>query len=467
MVRSYLTSRSLLFGVVAMLFAACQGEEIVPPTPPRPEPEPPTPAEIRAMLIDTVRLLADHRNLDPLDAPAPVRPELVELGRFLSFDPILSGNRDISCMTCHLPSFATSDGVSLPVGTGGEGLGPARRHPRGEFNPRNTQPLFNLHVQTQFFWDGRLEELDDGEIRTPASDHLTPEMEAIFEFGALSAQGMLPVERRIEMRGGSMDPPNELSALGDGDFAGTWSAIMARLDEIEEYRDLFEAAYPGTSFGDMTFAHASNAMAAFMVSELAFVDTPWDRFLAGDDNALTDAALRGAKSFMTIRCMHCHETDQFDDRNNELKNAATPQLGPGMGDGPGGNDDFGRERVTGDPADRYTFRVPALRNVELTAPYGHAGQFATLEGIVAHYDSIDTRLLEYDVTQVEPALQGTLLDNYDDILATRDTVLLPIIFEDDVTADLVAFLESLTDDAARDLSHIAPARVPSGLPVHR
>jgi len=415
-------------------------------------------------LIDTVRLLADQRNLDPILPPAPVRTELVELGRLLAFDKILSGNRDIACMTCHLPSFSTGDGRSLAVGQGATGLGPARTHPGGQFIPRNSPPLFNLHLPTQFFFDGRVEVRPDGSVSTPAGNQLTPGMEAVFEFGPLSAQPLFPVLSRSEMRA---DQGNELAAVPDGDLQGVWSAIMVRLGAIQEYRDMFEAAYPGTAFDAMTFAHATNAIAGFFISELAFTDTPWDRFLVGDDDQLSNEALRGAKSFMTILCMRCHETDAFDDRNNEFHNVATPQIGPGKGDGPGGNDDFGRERVTGDPADRRLFKTPPMRNVELTAPFGHAGQFATLLAIVEHYDRIDTRLAEYDVTQLESALQGTLLDNFSDILATRDTILLTIVFEPGEGDDLVAFLKSLTDDAARDLSGLAPTSVPSGLPIDK
>ena len=462
-------ARSLLIlGFVVGVIAAACGEDSVaplPPPPPPPEPPEPSPAEVRAMLIDTVRTLAQQRNLDPLEPPSPVRSELVELGRSLAFDRILSGNRDISCMTCHLPSFATGDGRSLSIGVGGSGLGPGRRHPDGEFIPRNSPSLFNLHLSTQFFWDGFVEELEDGSIATEAGDQLTSGMQEVFEFGALSAQPMIPVERRKEMRGSGDD--NELSALEEDDFTGVWAGLMARLGEIEEYREMFEAAYPGTDFADMTFAHAANAIAGFYVAALTFIDTPWDRFLKGDDDQLSDAALRGAKSFMTLGCMHCHETDQFDDRNNEHHNAAIPQIGPGLGDGPGGNDDFGRERVTGDPEHRRLFKTPPMRNVELTGPYGHGGQFATLRAIVVHYDSIDTRIHEYDVSQLEPVLQPTLLNNFDEILATRDTILIPITFDDAVADDLVAFLESLTDDAARDLSHLAPVAVPSGLPIDK
>jgi len=452
-------ARVLSLGVLA---AACSGDPVSPPPPP---PPPPPPDPVRVALIDTVRLLAGQRNLDPLTAAAPVRPELVAAGRALMFDKIMSGNQNIACSTCHLPSFAMGDARSLSIGEGGAGLGPARTQPIGGFIPRNSPSMFNLHLARQFFWDGRVELLDDGSVRTPAGAQLTPAMEAVFEFGALSAFAMFPVVSRDEMQGERGEPGNELGDAPDGDFQSVWAGIMTRLGTFPAYPTMLEAAYPGTAFADMTFAHAANAIAGFLVSELVFVDTPWDRFLNGDNSQLTDPQLRGAKLFMTIRCMRCHETDAFDDRNGEFKNVAVPQIGPGKGDGPGGTDDFGRERVTGDPLDRRLFKTPPMRNVELTAPYGHAGQFATLESIVEHYDEIDVRLMDYDVSQVETALQGTLLNNFSEILTTRDTVLLAIEFDELERDDLVAFLQSLTDEAARNLLGVAPASVPSGLSI--
>ena len=448
--------KRLLALCLAVGIAACgDGPVSVPPPPP-----PPPPGETRAQLIAAVRQLAEVRNLDPIEAPTPVRSALVELGRVLAFDKILSGNRDISCMSCHLPSFATGDGRSLSIGQGATGLGPDRLHPGGTFIPRNSPPLFNLHVAKQFFWDGRVEELPDGTIRTPAGGQLTPDMEAVFEFGALSAQALFPVESRSEMRA---DTGNDLAAVPDGDFTALWAALMVRLGAIAEYRSMFEAAYTGTAFDDMTFAHASNAIAGFYVSELAFTATPWDVFLPGDDGQLTDQQLRGARSFMDFGCMFCHGADEFDD--GKFHNVAVPQLGPGKGDGPGGNDDFGRERVTGDPSDRRLFKTPQLRNVELTAPYGHAGQFAELVAIVRHYDDIDRRLTEFDATQVEPALRGTMLDNVSDILANRDVLTVDRFMEVGEAEDIAAWLESLTDPAARDLSFVVPSSVPSGLPI--
>ena len=453
---------ALIALTASSLLGACADYPVVPePT------EPPDVApSVRTGLINNVRRLVRERNLLPVLPPLPVRSELVELGRFLAFDKILSGNRDVSCMTCHLPGVSTGDGKSLPIGPGGSGLGPERSHPDGDFTLRHSPALFNLHRVRKFLWDGRVEASVRGVISTPAGDHLTPDMRKVLEFGVPSAQPLFPVSAPEEM----LATGNELAeGFGDDEnFTELWSRLMLRLGEISEYRELFEAAYPGTDFDDMTFAHASNAIMGFIISELSFGDSPWDLFLHGDSDRLTDQQLQGAIDFMTVGCNSCHQTDILDGLpGNEFHNDALAQFGPGKGDGPGGRDDFGRERVTGDPADRRRFKTPPLRNIELTAPYGHVGQFATLRGFVEHYNNVDSTLHAYDVTQVDPLLQPTLLQNYGDILATRDTLLLSIRLDEEAIDNLVEFLKALTDASARDLSHVTPPRVPSGLPVDR
>ena len=219
---------------------------------------------------DLVRQLAAARGIVPLPHPAFVRSALVQLGQALTFDKILSGNRDISCGTCHLPAFATGDGKSLSVGQGASGLGPDRVHPQGVFIPRNAPPLFNLAAMKHLFWDGRVQLAADGTIRTPAGDKISPQMTRVFEFGPISALGMFPVTNRAEMRANS---GNELAEIADGELPQIWAALMRRLGAIPEYRAMFEAAYPGQRFDDMTFAHASNAIAGFFVARLTFADT--------------------------------------------------------------------------------------------------------------------------------------------------------------------------------------------------
>lgn len=454
-----MTARSLstpLTGAgVLLLLIACRPDNATEPSAPASLSETST-----STLADEVRALTAGRGIGPLTRPAAVRPKLVLLGQALAFDKILSGNKDISCMTCHLPAFATGDARSLSIGQGATGLGPARVHPTGQFIPRNAPPAFNLFAHNPLFWDGRVAIDAQGRLQTPAGERITAAMRAVFEFGPLSALPLFPVLSREEMRAAT---GNELADIKDKSPQQVWRALMIRLGAIPEYRRMFEAAYPGTSFDDMSFAHAGNAIAGFLIQRFAFNNSPWDRFLAGDDNAMTELELRGAKDFMSARCSICHNGPAFTD--NKFHNVAVAQIGPGKGDGPDGRDDFGRMRVTGLMADRYAFRTPPLRNVALTGPWGHDGAFTDLRAFVDHYSESDIKLRAFTTSHLEPLLQNTLLSTAEQILATRDPLLQGVFFPSDVVDEVTAFMGALTDPAALELSGAVPASVPSGLPV--
>ena len=256
---------------------------------------------------------------------------------------------------------------------------------------------------------------------------------------------------------------NELADIKDKTPQQVWKALMARLGKIPEYRRLFEAAYPGTRFAQMNFAHASNAIAGFLIDRFAFNDSPWDRFLAGDDAAMTEQQLLGAKDFMSARCSICHNGSTFSD--GKFHNVAVAQVGPGEGDGANGRDDFGRMRVTGRTEDRYAFRSPPLRNVELTAPYGHDGAFTDLRAFVDHYSESDIKLRSFTTGHLEPLLQPTMQATIEGILATRDPLLQGVVFPAQTIDEVTAFMTALTDPAARNLAHVVPATVPSGLSI--
>ncbi|MEO5871209.1 MAG: cytochrome c peroxidase [Gemmatimonadaceae bacterium] len=409
-----------------------------------------------------VRTLAAGRGITAMPQPVHVRPELARLGQALTFDPILSGNRNISCGTCHLPAFGTGDGKSLSIGQGGTDVGPSRSHPQGVFIPRNAPPLFNLSAMKHLFWDGRIA-ANGHDFVTPAGTQVSPAMKRVFEFGAISAIGMFPVTNRAEMRGGSGN--NELADIDDADLPGIWSGLMARLGAIPEYRRLFEKAYPGTKFSDMSFAHASNAIGGFVINAYSLANSPWDQFLAGNDYALTSRQLEGAKTFLTLKCSLCHNGAALSD--DQFHNVAVAQVGPGEGNGDGGRDDFGRMNVTGNPDDRYRFRTTPLRNVELTAPYGHDGSIVSLKGFVEHYSESDLKLLAFDPFELEPALRNTVRNNRAAIIAARDTIILGVVIPPELVNKLMDYMTALTDDAARDLRHTIPERVPSRLPVDR
>ena len=423
----------------------------------RHSPVPPVPGTVTPALV---RQLAAERGVVALPPTPYVRPALARLGQALAFDKILSGNRDISCTTCHLPEFATGDGRSLSIGQGGVGVGPGRRMPSGIFIPRNAPPLFNVWAMRHLFWDGRVEITQHGHLSTPAGRQLTREMRRVMEFGPASALAMFPVTSRDEMRayGG-----NELAAIPDSDNTAIWAGIMRRIGRIPEYRRMFEEAYPGQRFEHMTFAHASNAIGAFMVDKLTYANTPWDRFLAGRDNALTPKQLLGAQTFLTLKCSICHNGATFSDE--KFHDVAMVQFGPGKGNGTSLHDDFGRMNITGLESDKYLFRTTPLRNVELTGPYGHDGAIGTLQAFIEHYSDSDQKLLAFDPMQLDPDLRNTLLPNSADILAQRDTLLQGVVLTPALVGQLMDYMSALTDARARDLRHLTPRRVPSGLPV--
>ena len=140
-------SLSTTAALVAASLIACSDR---PTRPTEPALRPAAGQRLSASSVSTaqlVRQLAAGRGIVALRRTAPVRAPLVKLGQALLFDPVLSGNRDIACATCHLPAFATGDGRSLSVGQGASGLGPSRVHPQGVFIARNAPPLFNLGAQ--------------------------------------------------------------------------------------------------------------------------------------------------------------------------------------------------------------------------------------------------------------------------------------------------------------------------------
>ncbi len=401
-------------------------------------------------------------NLDDAAAVArapDVEDDLFTLGQALFFDPLLSGNQDLSCATCHHPSIGTDDNLALSHGVGGTGLGTQREG--GAIIPRNAPALFNLHEYRTMFWDSRVTRRRDGGFDTPAGAALTPEMERTLEHGIVAAQAMFPVTSADEMRGQPGD--NELASLADDDFSGIWSALMTRLGNVPAYVALFEAAYPATPFRDMTFAHAANAIAAYEIRAFERRDSPYQRFLDGDEQALSQAARQGLRDFNEAGCDNCHSGPLLSDF--EHHNTALAQFGPGKGHGTAGTDDFGRAGVTGQENDRYAFRTPPLINVALTGPFGHAGQYTDLREFVAHYRDAARELQQYEVrTHVEQqVLWPTLVPNTAAILETIDRRLRNgRRFDVD---NVVAFLMSTTADSAHDLNDVIPTSVPSGLPI--
>ncbi|MEZ4519753.1 MAG: FG-GAP-like repeat-containing protein [Chloroflexota bacterium] len=414
-------------------------------------------------------LLLSKSGVTQLD-PGPVPDAaLVKLGEALFFDPILSGNRDTSCATCHHPHFATGDGLPLSIGTGGHGLGPDRDMGDGRvLIPRNATELFNRGSAewTTMFWDGRVNLSDVYGLSTPVGNGLPALLD-----NALAAQAMFPVTSRDEMRGDFGDSDvnrqlNEIGSISDMRPKQMWSGLMKRILDEPEYVALFQNAFPDTPVEQLGFEYAATAIAAYEIDAFTFLDSPWDRYLAGDQTALTDEAKQGALLFYgEAGCAACHAGNLMTDQ--AFHNIGVPQLGPGkLSDD---RLDLGRFLETGDHADRYAFRTPPLRNVTLTGPYMHNGAYSDLEAAVRHHlnpagslQSFDPQTLPplfRDQVRMEPDIQADVLSTLDPRLAE-----LPELTDEQV-AQLMAFLNALESPSAVDLSPLVPEHVPSGLPV--
>jgi cytochrome c peroxidase len=408
----------------------------------------------------------DYRPIDLAEA---------ELGQLLFYDPILSGNEEVACATCHHPRLGTADGLSLGIGDGGIGLGPDRvvdmdNLPEQRI-PRNSPALFNLgaHEFTVLFHDGRIavDPNRPGGLRTPLDSDMVTGFVSL-----LSAQTMFPVLSPDEMAGHYGE--NDVSkAVRQGILTGSggaWDVIARRVAGIDAYVDQFDTVYPAIqSADDIQFTDISNAIAAFIEHEWRSDSAPFDAALRGD-TPLTGAAALGMELFYgESGCVACHSGAFQTDHGFHAM--AAPQVGPGKAARFESHaKDEGRFRVTGDPADLYKFRTPSLRNVAVTAPYGHAGSHATLEGFIRdHLDPL-AALSAYDAGQlVLPDLDVSdfrVLEDPAEMAAIAAAVTQPAVAMDDSQiAALVAFLGSLTDPAAAAGRLGVPTSVPSGLDV--
>lgn len=397
-----------------------------------------------------------------LEAPAPGNPAQAELGRMLFFDKILSGNRNISCATCHTPHFATGDGLPLAIGEGGEGLGPNRRIQSAQIIPRNAPGVFGRRLLKTQFFDGRVRELEDGSFVSPGGEALPGGLE-----DALAVVAMFPVTDRAEMRGQPGNEGNELALRQDSDLAGIWIDLTKRILDIPEYVELIQAAYPGVeNLKKINFVHMANALSVFQGNAFSALDSRFDDYLEGDLSALSDREKRGGILFFgQAQCGSCHRGPLLTDES--FHNRLVPQLGPGKGHGESGDQDFGLEGFTGKLVDRFKFRTPPLRNVAITGPWFHSGAFATLEAAVRHELDCLTSVEAYAPGQLEPRFASLYHPEHTaDIMAgatERETAVIALTEEE--IEDLLAFLRSLTSKSAGALSALIPHRVPSGLPV--
>lgn len=318
----------------------------------------------------------------------PLTAAKVELGRKLFFDKRLSADGSISCATCHEPQRAFTDGRRVAEGIVG-------RH-----GSRNSPTLLNAMFNTGQFWDGRVESLE--------------------------AQAKLPLINADEM--------------GDQ----THAQIIARIAPLPEYRQAFEQAFGAA----VTIDGVAKALASFERT-LVSANSPFDRFVAGDLNALNEPARRGLVLFRgKARCSICHTVNpafpfltdgnfrntgvaaNFAGFNGLAKSAMqvsanySPEAIQGLARQSGAFE-LGRFLMTGNSLDIGAYRTPSLRNVELTAPYFHDGSAATLADVVQFY------------------VKGGHENSF------RDWQLEAVNLTEEEQRDLVEFLQSLTSDDAR------------------
>ena len=254
----------------------------------------------------------DRDDIEYPDDEEPTKEE-IELGKTLFFDHRLSVNDKQSCASCHNPELGFSDGLKFSLGTMGEKVG------------RNTPQIYNLAWNVTFFWDGRAPTLED--------------------------QALGPIEAA-----GEMNMPLD--------------KLIPKLKKIKGYHPLFEAAYGKDS---ITKENIGKAIAAFERT-IIVDDTPFDRFMKGDKNAISPDAINGLALFQgKARCIQCHDGPNFTD--NSFHNIGIK------------GDDIGRgKHMKNDRTLDGAFKTPGLRNIIFSAPYMHDGSEATLEDVVRFYN---------------------------------------------------------------------------------
>lgn len=440
-------------------------------------------------LIQANQLTGDPstgRNLPGIETP------MAQLGMHLFFSKSLGGDQDSGCVSCHHPALGGGDDLSLPIGIHSDApdlLGPGRTISNTPIAnvPRNAPTTFNIALWDQvLFHDGRVESLTktagqngaDGGIRTP--DSAFGQVDAQAGADLTAAQARFPVTSIEEMRG-SLEPGqsnqivrNHLAERLDGTNADLQTPdTNSDADTLPDWPTAFSAVFNDNV---ITYDRIAQAIAAYEQSQ-TFVDTPWKAYINGDKGALTADQKSGAILFYTAAeqggagCSGCHSGDFMTDEL--FHNIGMIQVGPGKGDGPDGTGDFGRFRETGIEADRFAFRTPALLNVAVTGPYGHAGSYDTLEGVIRHHLNAANAVDDYfasagtwcqqmaqfstitDCDSLYPNAESDTRAGLNQLLADQTagtSGLENIDLDDSQIASLVAFMGALTDPCLTDAS---------------
>ncbi len=385
----------------------------------------------------------------------PFDMDQAAIGHQLFYDPILSGNQNISCAHCHHPDFGTSDGLSLGIGEGGQGLGPDRTPGVGADKirkriPRNSPGLWNLGAKEihTVFHDGRLSISDvyGNGFNSPAQEWLPEGLNSL-----LAAQALFPLTSQFEMAGNVAE--NQVTGAVHDRIDKGWPILAKRVRTDPRYGPAIVAAFDEvTKTEDITITQIANALAAFMAVEWRSTDSPFDQYLAGDPNALSPVQKDGMELFYgKARCVTCHSGPLMSDQGFHA--LAVPPFGPGRTrQWDPYVRDVGRMGESDRVEDAYRFRTPMLRNVALTAPYGHNGAFPDLESMIRHHlnpaDSFANWTPEMAALPSVPWLQKADFVVWQDQLemqrVRKKIDIDPLVLSEAEIQNLVAFLNALT-----------------------
>jgi cytochrome c peroxidase len=340
----------------------------------------------------------------PLDVPSPSdNPQTAQkasLGKLLFWDPVLSGNKDVACASCHHPSQGYSDGLSLSIGVNGEGLGPQRHFRLPNDIPFAKRNAFTI-VNTAF----------NGMAEDGTCDPSTAAMFFDNRTRSLELQSLEPIKSLEEMKGRSIAS----SAILD--------TIVLRLKNIPQYAGLFSEAF-GTSDA-VTTQNLRKAIAAYERTLIAN-HAPYDEYMRGNGSAMTATQVQGMNAFVANGCAKCHSGSMFSDYALHVLSVPDNTLLP-TDAGAGGT---------------YSFRTPSLRNLSRTGPFMHSGVFSSLDAVLDFYEQVGGRRPQ------NPHVAAIQLDANLQRLNDRDKTV------------IIDFLSALNDES---FDRSIPPTVPSGL----
>ena len=389
--------------------------------------------------------------------------QLAEIGRELWFDPIQGLNDDNTCAGCHSPTNGFGDTQPIAIGIDNNGIvGPGRTGPR---NQRRSPMVMNTAFYPTLMWNSRFH-ASSGDPFDNRHGFVFPAPEGAslsYLPHLLTAQAFIPPTERVEAAGFHFPGGND----------DLRREVVRRLNASAEYRQRFARSFAHVKRGEpITFDDVARAIAEFEFT-LVFADAPIDRYARGEINALSALEKRGAVLFFgRAGCVTCHavsgkSNEMFSDFRQHV--AGVPQIVPSSGnvtfDGPGANEDFGLEQVTGNAVDRYAFRTSPLRNVALQPAFMHNGAFTRLGEVIRYHLDAARGAQSFRTDRLPADLRGPIgpmspvLDRLDPLLRS------PVPLTEDEIESLIAFVrDGLLDPAAHPqrLRRLIPERLPSG-----